>query len=125
MLNNQRYNIFVLALIALCALLTDPGVSAQKKSDQDAGQQEAQKPDQKPNTKSAQQGEDEPVAITERLKFEKTSEGRPVPKSDEFGNFRPPIINHKGDVAFISWFSSTTPQQGFGQSVFVRNVDGK
>ena len=128
MLNNQRYNIFALALISICALLVDLGVNAQKKSEQDAGQKETQKPAQKPNSQTAGQpakpGEDEPVAITERFQVEKSSEGRLVPKSDEFSNFRPPIINHKGDVAFISWFNSTTPQQGFGQSFFVRNSDG-
>ncbi|HKQ73162.1 MAG TPA: choice-of-anchor tandem repeat NxxGxxAF-containing protein [Blastocatellia bacterium] len=124
MRSNQRHPFIVLTLISLSALLAFYGVNAQKKSEQDASQKETQKPAQKPNSQPAQQGEDEPVAVTPRIFAEKSSEGRAAPKSDEFGNFRPPIINNKGEVAFVSWFGAPTPNQSFGQSIFVRAADG-
>jgi hypothetical protein len=124
MRSNQRHTFFVFALVSLGALLAVFGVNAQKKSEQETQKKETQKPAQRPNSQPAKQSEDEPVAITERITIEKPSEGRAAPKSDEFGNFRPPIINNKGEVAFIAWFSQPTPKDGLGQSFFVRGADG-
>src|SRR4030095_14690356 len=36
----------------------------------------------------------------------------------------PPIINNKGEVAFISWFSLPNAKDGRGESYFVRGADG-
>jgi hypothetical protein len=47
-----------------------------------------------------------------------------VVTEEEFGNFRPPIINNKGEVAFISLFSSPKSKFAVGQSIFVRGADG-
>ena len=124
MRSNQRHVFFVFALVSLGALSAVFGVNAQKKSGQTPDQKEPQKPVQQPNIQPARQGEDEPIAITERVKVEKPPEGRAAPSSDEFGNFRPPIINNKGEVAFISMFSSPKAKEGYGQSFFVRGADG-
>src|SRR5215468_3359127 len=124
MRSNQRQMFYVFGLVSLSALLAVFGANAQKKSEQSANQKETQKPAQQPNSKPAQQSEDDPIAITERVKVEKPVEGRPAPSGDEFGNFRPPVINNKGEVAFVSWFSSPKSPGGFGQSFFVRGADG-
>src|SRR5262245_21187913 len=100
--SNQRHTIFVFALFSLSALLAVFGVNAQKKSEQAASQKQTQKPVQQPKSQPPQQSEDDPIAITERVIVEKPAASRAAPSSDEFGNFRPPVINNKGEVAFIS-----------------------
>ncbi len=81
-----------------------------------AEQQAPQKP-----AKSA--SDDEPVAITERAKPEKKPEAREI-TDDQFGNFRFPIINNKGEIAFVAFFPSSKSKSGSDQAVFVRKADG-
>jgi hypothetical protein len=81
-----------------------------------AFQQQAAK--QKPDTG------DEPVAITKRPETPKAEEGHTSPKPDEFSNFRYPLINGKGDIAFIGMNSAPGTPQGYQQAIFVRNADG-
>src|SRR5262249_18221618 len=119
-----RHTFFVFALVSLSALLAVFGVSAQKKSEPAASQKETQKPAQQPKSQPAQQSEDNPIAITERVIVEKPAASQAVTSRDEVGNFRPPVINNQGEVAFISWFSSPKSPAGFGQSFFVRGADG-
>ena len=134
MRSKQHQKFFVFALVSLCALLAVFGANAQKKSEQAAQQKEAQKPAQQPTPqqpapqqpaqqKPAQQNEDGPVAITERAKVEKPLEVKTI-TSEDFGNFRPPIINNKGEVAFVSLFSLPDSKSGYSQAIFVRGVDG-
>ncbi len=112
MRNNQRHISFVLALILACALLSVFGASAQQKAGQ--GKQ-APSP--------AQQKDDEPVAVTEKVAVEKKAEIR-ITTDEQFGNFRPPIINNRGDIAFVGLFNSSKARNGFAQSIFVRLADG-
>jgi hypothetical protein len=115
---------FVFALFSFCALLTAFGVNAQKQADQAEKRKEASQPTpQKPAAQQPAQKDDEPVAITERAKVEKPVESRKL-TGDEFGNFRPPIVNNKGEVAFISLFSAPGSKSGYSQSIFVRGADG-
>src|SRR5262245_48663219 len=100
MRRNQRYMFFVFALASLCALFGVFAVGAQKKPEQ-TDKQGRTPVQQKETQQPAQQKDDEPVAITERTRIEKPLEARAI-AGDEFGNFRPPIINNKGEVAFIS-----------------------
>ncbi|MGE0127445.1 MAG: choice-of-anchor tandem repeat NxxGxxAF-containing protein [Blastocatellales bacterium] len=126
MRSNQRHVFFVFALICFCALFGVFGATAQKKSEQAAkqGQAPAQRPvGQKDAQQPVQQKDDEPVAITERVKVEKPVEVK-APTADQFGNFRPPIINNKGEIAFISLFNSPKAKDGFDQSIFVRGAGG-
>jgi hypothetical protein len=128
MRSNQRHVFFVFALLSICALLTAFGVNAQKQNDQAEKRKEAsqtpaaQQPTQKPTQKPAQK-DDEPVAITERTLVEKSVETKKL-ASDEFGNFRPPIVNNKGEIAFVSLFSVPGSKVGYSQSIFVRGADG-
>jgi hypothetical protein len=109
MRNNQRHIFFILALVSGCALFGFSGAGAQQKPEQKAQQ--------------AQPKEDEPVAITERAKVEKSVE--PVVITDgQFANFRAPIINNKGEVAFVGLFSSSKTKSGSGQALFIRSSDG-
>jgi hypothetical protein len=117
----------VFALFAFCALLTAFGgrfgARAQKKPEQAEKQKEAAQSAAQKNAQQPSKQDDEPVAITERAKVEKTVEGKKL-TSEDFGNFRPPIINNKGEVAFISLFSTPGGKTSFSQTIFVRGADG-
>ncbi len=116
MRNNQRS--FILALVSACALFGALVASAQQKPEQ--GGKQAQPATQQ---KGAQQKEDEPVAITERVKAENKVEAKAT-TGEQFGTFRSPIINHRGDVAFVGLFSSPKSKNSAGQAIFVRLADG-
>ncbi len=109
MRSNQRHILFILALVSAGALFGFFGARAQQKPEQKAQQ--------------AQPKEDEPVAITERTKVEKKVEPAAI-TDEQFGNFRPPIINNKGEVAFVGLFSSSKTKSGSGQALFIRSSDG-
>ncbi len=113
MQSNQRHIFFVLALGFVCALFAAFGASAQQKS----------KPGGKQAQTAAQPKEDQPVAVTERAKVEKKAEPKVI-AGEEFGNFRPPIINNKGEIAFTGLFNSPEARNNFGQSIFIRSADG-
>lgn len=130
MRSNQRHVFFVLALVSLCALLGAFGVSAQKKSQQTTRQDQApvkrkaaQPPAQSPIQPPPSAKDDEPVAVTDKIAVEKKTETK-APGEEAFGNFRPPIINNKGEIAFVSLFNSQKARDGFAQSIFVRSPDG-
>jgi hypothetical protein len=113
MRQKQYQIVFILALASACALLGIFAASAQQQSAQ--GSKQTQSP--------AQQKEEEPVAITDRTKVEKAAEPKAI-TGEQFGNFRPPIINNKGEVAFVGMFNSPKAKNGFGQAIFVRLADG-
>jgi hypothetical protein len=130
MRNNQRHIFFTLALVSLCALLGVFGARAQQKSGQSQQTQSPAKPKEtQPKegepipVKEAQPKGDEPVAVTERITLEKRGESKTV-TDEQFGNFRPPIINNKGEIAFVALFSSAKSKNNFAQAVFVRLADG-
>jgi hypothetical protein len=75
------------------------------------------------STQSQQAKDDEPVAITEKSKPANSVVSKVITE-DQFGNFRFPIINNKGEIAFIGIFKSTNKSKGFGQSIFIRLADG-
>jgi hypothetical protein len=77
---------------------------------------------QKPAPQSAPK-EDEPVAITPKVVREKTVETKPI-ASDQFGNFRFPIINNKGEIAFMALYNAPGAPNNAGQAIFVRATDG-
>lgn len=104
-IRQRRSSFFFIFLIG--ALVSVFGVGAQQ-----------QKPAQSPQAK-----DDEPVAITEKSKPATPAAGKIVGE-DQFGNFRFPIINNKGEVAFLGLFKSTKSKQGYGQAVFIRSVNG-
>jgi hypothetical protein len=114
---HQRQGILISALFSLSVLLAAFGAGAQQKTAQTRQAQPAQP------QKEVQKKEDEPVAITERASVEKKMEPRVIAE-DEFGNFRPPIINNKGEVAFVGLFTASKMKAGFGQGIFVRGTDG-
>jgi hypothetical protein len=98
---------FLCALICCGGLLGALAVSAQQPA-----KPAARKP----------AGDDEPVAITEKSKAEKKVVTTEI-MTDQFGNFRYPIINNKGEIAFIGLFNSAA-KKGSDQAVFIRNPDG-
>lgn len=66
---------------------------------------------------------DEPIAITEKSKPTGTITSKPIGE-DQFGNFRFPIINNKGEIAFLGLFQSSTSKAGSGEAFFIRSNDG-
>ena len=78
---------------------------------------------QKPGEKVASSAQDEPVAITAGTRTEKGPVTR-TPTSEEFGNFRFPIINNKGDIAFLALFTKPGATNSAGMAAFVRMADG-
>ncbi|MFN0112634.1 MAG: choice-of-anchor tandem repeat NxxGxxAF-containing protein [Blastocatellia bacterium] len=78
---------------------------------------------QKPGEKAASAAQEEPVALTARTKVEKSLEPR-NPGPDEFGNFRFPIINNKGEIAFMALFVKPGASNNSGQAMFVRQPNG-
>ncbi|HKX28174.1 MAG TPA: choice-of-anchor tandem repeat NxxGxxAF-containing protein [Blastocatellia bacterium] len=85
----------------------------------------AQQPAPAPaETPSAPLKEDEPIAITPRSKPEAKVPVKTVGEG-QFGNFRYPIINNRGEVAFLAFFSSPKSKRGFGQAVFIRTADDR
>jgi hypothetical protein len=67
--------------------------------------------------------QDGPVAITPKTTVEK---GPPeiIITPEDFGNFRFPLVNNKGDIVFLGLFSKQDKTNGAGQSIFVRHPDG-
>ena len=81
--------------------------------------------EQKPGEKSVSstQTQEEPVALTARTKVEKAMESKVITPED-FGNFRFPVINNKGDIAFLALFMKPGAVNNSGMAVFVRKADG-
>lgn len=77
---------------------------------------------QKPTPQPAPK-EDEPMAITSKVVRDKTVEAKPI-TADQFGNFRFPIINNKGEIAFMALYNASGVPNTSGQAIFVRATDG-
>lgn len=78
---------------------------------------------QKPGEQVASSTQDVPVAITAGTRTEKGPVIR-TPTTEEFGNFRFPIINNKGDIAFLALFSKPGAPNNAGMAAFIRMADG-
>ncbi|MBS1810515.1 MAG: hypothetical protein JST84_20285 [Acidobacteria bacterium] len=69
--------------------------------------------------------EDGPVAITPRTNKPATDINAPKPLAqNHFGNFGMPLLNSKGDLAFVGRFASEKGENGFGSGLFVRKANG-
>ncbi|MEK7829664.1 MAG: hypothetical protein AAB401_01185, partial [Acidobacteriota bacterium] len=79
--------------------------------------------EQKPGEKVAGATQEEPVAITARTKVEAALESKVITPED-FGNFRFPAINNKGEIAFLALFTKPGAVNNTGQAIFVRQADG-
>lgn len=66
--------------------------------------------------------DDEPVAITEKTKPQVTEAPKPL-SGDLFANFRYPVINNKGEIAFLGLFNNPKGRMGYGQAIFIRRPD--
>ncbi|MEO6725600.1 MAG: choice-of-anchor tandem repeat NxxGxxAF-containing protein [Blastocatellia bacterium] len=109
-MRHRKFNLFVvLTLGTLCVFLAMFSAGAQ------------QKPVKSDPVKNDKQ--DEPIAITSKAKEEKAPEAKKL-TSEDFGNFRFPVINNKGDVAFLALFLDPKGPNNSGQSIFVRQSDG-
>ncbi len=102
------------ALLALC-LSGNAAVSAWQQKQQEA------KPKPAAATTAA---DDDPVAITKKSAAPEAAPTPRQPGPDEFSNFRYPVLNSKGDLAFIGLFTAPGTPQGYGQAVFQRAADG-
>lgn len=67
--------------------------------------------------------QDGPVAITPKTTTEKAPPEIVITPED-FGNFRFPLINNKGEIVFLGLFTKPNAPNNSGQSIFVRQMDG-
>lgn len=69
--------------------------------------------------------DDGPVAVTPRTNrpVENPNEPKPLAKN-HFGNFGMPILNNRGELAFMGRYVSDKGDNGFGSSIFVLKADG-
>jgi len=112
MRNHHRSLFLILIIFVFVAASAFSGASAFQQPSQTGPEQK------KPATK-----DEDPVAITERAKPAKPAEVAPV-GNDQFGSFGFPVINNRGDVAFVGRYPSSSSPQGFGQAIFVKGADG-
>ncbi|MEP7341312.1 MAG: choice-of-anchor tandem repeat NxxGxxAF-containing protein [Acidobacteriota bacterium] len=115
-MRHRQFNFFILLTLGvLCAVAGVFSAGAQQKP--------ADKPAPVKSDKAKNEREDEPVAITPKVIEEKAPEPKAL-TTEDFGNFRFPIINGKGDVAFLALFLDPKGPNNGGQSIFVRHADG-
>jgi hypothetical protein len=74
----------------------------------------------KPKTET----DDDPVPLTKRAEAPKPADTSRNPGPDEFSNFRYPVINGKGDFAFIGMNSAPGTPRGYNQTIYLRGADG-
>lgn len=102
-------------LVILLILLIGVDLSAAMRNGAAAGQE--------PKPQAGQTRPEEPQAVTERSRVEKIVESQAI-NTEQFGNFRFPIINNKGDVAVLAMFPVADKVRRFGQAIFIRRADG-
>lgn len=120
-MQHRQYNVFlILTLGALLAMLTVLGAGAQQKGTEKVAPGKFEQAKEK----AAQVKEEEPVAITSKTAAESKPVEARVPTADEFGNFRYPIINNKGEIAFMALFANPNGTNGAGVAIFVRQANG-
>lgn len=108
---------FIFVLGSLCAMPVVFGVAAQ----QSQNDKNAQVMDSLASVAQAYQSE--PVPISERVKRETPGDSKEI-TSEDFGNFRFPVINNKGEIAFMALFKNPTAQNNASVAIFVRQTDG-
>lgn len=106
MINNQRR---IVILILLMIGMSLPAIRTGASAVQD------------PKPKAGQP--DEPQAVTQRTRIEKPGESAAL-TPEQFGNFRFPTINNKGEVAVLALFPVNDKERRFGQAIFIRRPDG-
>jgi hypothetical protein len=115
-MRNQQRNLLFLWLVCACALVFSSTAVVR------AWQQKPTKPAE---AKPKQEADDEPVAITKKTTSAETAPPPRTPGPGEFGNFRYPVLNSKGDVGFIGMYSNPPGSaQNYGQAIFLRTADG-
>jgi len=124
-MRNYRISLFVCLSIALGAIgVFFQSVTAQQNKTaphRNVPTKEVQKP-AKPAT-----NDDEPVAVTPKNAPDtETATPKPAPtlRPDQFGNFRNPTTNSKGQVAFLGLHNAPGTSAGYGHAVFIFNPDG-
>lgn len=121
----RRTSLFFVLLIG--ALISVVGVRAQQKKPSqpqpESDKTEKSQPVQDQKSQPTQDQDDEPVAVTEKAAPAKTTPVKVI-NDDQYGNFRFPTINNKGEIAFIGIYKSSKNKQGYGQAVFIRLSDG-
>jgi hypothetical protein len=65
----------------------------------------------------------DPIAVTKRDKTETPTEAKEIGEG-QFGTFGFPVINNKGEVAFIGRYPLATGTKGTGQAIFIKAPDG-
>lgn len=115
-MRNRQFKIFFIAAVGVfCVALS--GLNA-------GAQQNAGKPPVAAGQTVGQTGvQDGPVAITPKTTVEKALPEIVITPED-FGNFRFPLINNKGEIVFLALFTKAGSLNNTGQAIFVRQPGG-
>ncbi len=107
-MRNRQFQFFSLLVLGVfCAALIGFNTSAQQQS----------------VNKQPSADQDGPVAVTPRTITEKAP-AEIVITPEDFGNFRFPLINNKGEIVFLGLFNKGDAQNSSGQAIFVRQPNG-
>ena len=120
---SRRFSLTLGLLSALVFIGTIAGPIQAQQTGQSTTSQTNLPPHQPPKVTVQDDG---PVAITPRTNnrpAENPNEPKPLAKN-HFGNFGMPILNNKGELAFMGRFASDKGDNGFGSGIFVLKADG-
>ena len=131
-MRNYRISLSLFLSLTLCALCLALASSApQQSAAAQQGKAVAAKDPQKPATPAKPAApvvnEDEPVALTPRTAAAvEDAPAKPAPTllPNQYGNFRFPAANGKGQVAFLAIHTAPDTAAGYTQSLFVTSSDG-
>jgi hypothetical protein len=121
-MSSRRFSLTLLAALGIAGSFVTPlPIKAQAVSQKPAATGQ-NKPTAKPTPQTTGDG---PVALTERTNTRKPGEDTPKPlQKNQFGNFGAPLLNNKGDIAFVGRYVSEQSEGGYGSGVFLRKADG-
>ncbi len=120
-MRHRHFKVFlILALSALCAMSGIFGVAAQQALNDKNSQTKSSLASAYPVNQADQS---EPVAVTERPRREIPGDSKEITPED-FGNFRFPVINNKGEIAFLALYKNPAAQNNASVAIFVRQADG-
>ncbi len=109
-----------MALVVTAAFSGGGAFEAQSQSTQGQRPQPSS-PEAAPKTTGA---DEDPLPLTKREKPAAPTSATLEIKPGEFANFGFPVINNKGEVAFLGRFLPSSAQPEVGQAIFVKSPDG-
>lgn len=118
--SSMRVAVLALVLVLAAAL---SGAGAFESQSQSA-QGQRPKPSSPEAAQKTTEVDEDPLPLTKREKPAAANSAAVEIKPGQFANFGFPVINNKGEVAFLGRFLLSSAQQEVGQAIFVKSPDG-